>query len=235
MRPLFSTLYCTMSQPSVAAYFNTRKRQACDELRGKSKVLLLERDHSSSEALTHADDSEQIAPDEKGERTRPLIVLKDAPVKSTRVNKAVRNIQFDSSKTNLEKTPNRPRMRAIRSRAVSATDESQPDIRDSLLKTSSDSGTKKVPFAKIGMLSPKKKPQTPMKSSTVPKDSVIDEKNVKEEQSASNCPLTPLLSRKVVEKLANHEQSLEQPQKQNDVKKPQMQKFEKIELEIPTR
>lgn len=221
-----------MSQPSVAAYFNTRKRQACDELRGKSKVLLLERDHSSSEALTHVDDSEQIALDEKTKRTRPLIVLKDVPVKDTRVNKAVRNIQFDSSKASLEKTPNRPRIRAIRSRALS-TDGSQPDIRDSLLKTSSDSGTKKIPFAKMGMLSPKKKPQTPKKSSTVPKDGVIEKKNVEEEQSASNCPLTP--SRKIVERLVNHEQSLKQPQKQNDVKKPQMQKFEKIELEIPTR
>lgn len=233
VRPLFSTFYYIMSQPSVAAYFNTRKRQACDELRGKSKVLLLERDHSSNEALTHADDSEQIAPNEKGEKTKPLIVLKDAPVKGTRVNKAVRNIQFDSSKTSLEKTPNRPRIRAMRSHALSATDGSQPDIRDSLLKTSSDSGTKKVPFAKMGMLSPKKKPQTPTKSSTVPKDSVINEKNV-EEQSANSCPLTPLLSKKA-EKLANHKQLLEQPQKQNNVKKPQMQKFEKIELEIPIR
>ena len=37
-----------MSQPSVTAYFNTRKRQATDDIRGKSKVLLLERDQTRS-------------------------------------------------------------------------------------------------------------------------------------------------------------------------------------------
>ncbi|XP_029678745.1 DNA replication factor Cdt1 [Formica exsecta] len=254
-----------MSQPLVTAYFNTRKRQACDELRGKSKVLLLERDSSSSQALTYADDSEQIAMDAKDERKSPIIVLKDAPAKEvTRANKAVRNIQFDSTKASLEKTPNRPRTRAMRSRALSSTDRSQPDIRDSLLKANNDSETKKVPFEKMGTLSPKKKPRTPTKCSVVPKDSVIVE--AENEQSASSCPLTPTSSRKIpmverlaknddlslteiksriqkssrlgelkaiIQRIANHEQSLEQLQKQNDIKKPEMQKFEKIELEIP--
>ncbi|KAL6430326.1 hypothetical protein ACFW04_007793 [Cataglyphis niger] len=253
-----------MSQPSVTAYFNTRKRQACDELRGKSKVLLLERDNSSSQALTYADDSEQIATDGKDKRTSPIIVTKDAPAKeTTRANKAVRNIQFDSTKASLEKTPNRPRTRAMRSRALSSTDKSQPDIRDSLLKTSNDSETKKVPFEKMGTLSPKKKPRTPTKCSVGSKGNVVVQ--AENEQSAS-CPLTPTSSRKIsmmerlaknddlslteirnriqkssrlgelkaiIQRIANHDQSLEQLQKQKDIKKPEMQKFEKIELEIP--
>ncbi|EFN67825.1 hypothetical protein EAG_07323 [Camponotus floridanus] len=103
-----------MSQLPITAYFNTCKRQMYDKLHGKSKLLLLERDHSNSPALTHAD-SEQIAPDEKA---------------------------------NLEKTSNRLGTRAMRSHALSATDGWQPNIRDSLLKTSRDSETKKVPFAK---------------------------------------------------------------------------------------
>ncbi|XP_072752927.1 DNA replication factor Cdt1 [Anoplolepis gracilipes] len=254
-----------MSQPSVTAYFNTRKRQACDELRGKSKVLLLERDTSSSQALTYADNSEQIVPDEN-KRTSPKIVLKHVPVKEgTRANKAVRNIQFDSSKASLERSPSRPRTRAMRSRALSSTDGSQPGIRDSLLKANGSSETKKVPFEKKGMLSPKKKPQTPTKCSVVPnKDTVI--KGIEGEQSASSCPLTPPSSRKVsmmerlaknddlslseiknriqkssrlaelkaiTQRIANHERALEQLEKASDIKKPQMQKFEKIELEVP--
>lgn len=254
-----------MSQPSVTAYFNTRKRQACDEVRGKSKVLLLERDHSGSEALTSANDSEQT--DERGnKRTSPRIMLRDAPAREiARANKACRNIQFDSSKATLEKTPNRPRTRAMRSRALSSTDGSQPDIRDSLLKASGDSESKKVPFEKKGMLSPqKKKPQTPIKCPVVSNSAIKEE--VKNEQSVSECPLTPPSSRRIstmerlmknddlslaeiknrinkssrlaelkaiTQRIANHERALEQLQKRNDVKKPQMQKFEKIELEVP--
>ncbi|XP_029164057.1 DNA replication factor Cdt1 [Nylanderia fulva] len=253
-----------MSQPSVTAYFNTRKRQACDEIRGKSKVLLLERDHSGSQTLTSASDSEQA--DERGDkRTSPRIMQRDAPVKEVnRANKAVRNIQFDSSKATLDKTPNRPRTRAMRSRALSTTDGTHPDIRDSLLKASGDSETKKVLFEKKGMLSPqKKKPQTPTKCSIVPKDSAS---KVENERSVSECPQTPPSSRKmsmmerlaknddlslaeiknrinkssrlaelkaITQRFANHERALEQLQKRNEVKKPQMQKFEKIELEIP--
>ncbi|KMQ93182.1 dna replication factor cdt1 [Lasius niger] len=192
-------------------------------------------------------------------------MLRDAPAKEgTRANKAVRNIQFDSSKASHEKTPNRPRTRATRSRALSSTDGSQPDIRDSLLKASGDSESKKVLFEKKGTLSPKKKPQTPTKGPVLPKDSAI--KEVENERSASSCPLTPPSSRRVsimerlaknddlslpeirnrinkssrltelkaiMQRIANHERSLEQLEKRNDVKKPQMQKFEKIELEVP--
>lgn len=127
-----------MSQLPITAYFNTRKRQMCDKLRGKSKVLLLERDHSSSPALIIADDSKQIAPNEKDKRTTSSIVWEDASTEGTCINKAVRNIQFDSSTANLEKTPNRLEMPAMRSHALSATDGSQPNIRDSLLKASGD-------------------------------------------------------------------------------------------------
>lgn len=63
-------------------------------LRDKSKILLLERDHSSSQAHIpiYIDESEQIAPDEKNKRPSPLIVLKNAPMKEdTRANKAVQH------------------------------------------------------------------------------------------------------------------------------------------------
>lgn len=81
------------------------KRQTCDELRDKSKVLLLKRDHSNSQTLTCPDDSKQIAPDEKNKRTSSLAVCKNASTESTCVNKAARNIHYDSSRASLEKTP----------------------------------------------------------------------------------------------------------------------------------
>lgn len=141
-------------------------------------------------------------------------------------------IQFNSSTANLEKTPNRLETRA---HALSATDGSQANIRDSLLlKASNDSETKKVSVAKMDMLSPKKKLQTPTKSSIVLKDSIIKEMNVQEEQlSANNCSFIPSVL--MMERLVNHEQLLEQLQKQDTIKKPQMQKSEKMELEVSTR
>lgn len=126
----------------------------------------------------------------------------------------------------------------MRSHALSATDGSQPNIRDSLLKASRDSETKKVPFAKTDMFSPEKKLQTLMKSSIAPKDSVIEEKMIRR----NNCP--PAIVRLfhchpdlMMERLANRrdEQSLELLQKQDAIKEPQIQKFEKMELEGSTR
>lgn len=253
-----------MSQPSVTAYFNTRKRQACDELRGKSKILLLERDN---QARTSIDNSERAFSDETSMGTSPKIVLKDAITNSkegVRTNKAVRNIQFDSSKAIPEKT-SRPKARATRSRTLPSTDGSQVDIRDSFLKAGSDPESKKVPFEKKGTLSPKKKPQTPKRASADSKDNTT--KEAEKEQPASGS-LTPPSSKKlstmerlvknedlsltdiknrinrssrlselkaITQRIANYDQTLQQLQKQNEIKKPQMQKFEKVELEIPVR
>lgn len=245
-----------MSQPSVTAYFNTRKRQACDELRGRSKILLLERDN---QAQTGRENSEQIA--FSYEATSPKIVSKDANSKETgdRANKAVRSIQFDSSKAIPEKT-RRPKARATRSRTFSTSDGSQADIRDSFLKVTApqDQDIKKVPFEKKGTLSPKKKPQTPKKASAVSRN--------KEAEQPADASFTPSSSKKlsmmerlvknenlslsdiknrinkssrltelkaITQRIANYDRTLEQMQKQNE--KPQMQKFEKVELEIPVR
>jgi len=252
-----------MSQPSVTAFFNTRKRQACDELRSKSKILLLERDNQTR---TSIENSEQAAPDEASTDTSPKIVLQNAAANSKeviRANKAVCSIHFDSSKAIPEKT-SRPRMRATRSRTLPPTDGSQTDIRDSFLKLGNDSETKKVPFEKKGTLSPKKKSLTPKKASAVSKDNMTKEAA----KQSANSSLTPPSSKKlstmerlvrsenlslidiksrinkssrlaemkaITQRIANYNQTLEQLQKQDEIKKPQIQKFEKVELEIPVR
>lgn len=249
----------TMSQPSVTAYFNTRKRQGCDELRAKSKILLLERDNQTQTSIENLEKS----PANMG--TSPKIVLQNATTmlkESVRANKAVRNIQFDSSKVIPEKT-SRPRTRATRSRPLpSMMDGNQADIRDSFLKVGNDSlEIKKVPFEKKGTLSPKKS-QTPKKIS---KDNTMKET---EKEYSANSSLTPSSSRKlstmerfvknenlnltdiknrinkssrlaelkaITRQFAKHDLALEQLQKQDEIKKPHMQKFEKVELEIPVR
>lgn len=254
-----------MSQPSVTAYFNTRKRQACDELRSKSKILLLERDnqapsieHSASERAASAMDGANVA-------TSPRIVLKDAtanPKEGVRASKgAIRNIQFEPLAKAVPEKTGRPKARATRSRTLPSTAGSQADIRDSFLKVGSDSEAKKVPFEKKGTLSPKKKKlQTPKKDDTAAK--------VAEGEPPACGSLTPPSSNKlsamerlvktdslsfteiknrinrssklaelkaITRRIATYDRTLEQLQQQNEVKKPQMQKFEKVEVEIPVR
>ncbi|EZA53127.1 hypothetical protein DMN91_005135 [Ooceraea biroi] len=248
-----------MSQPTVTAYFNTRKRQASDDLRGKSKVLLIERDYANSRTPTNPENSEETVSDETSARTSPKVMLRDTPAslrEGTRANKVVRNIQFDSPKTS------RSRARVARSRTASSNG-GQTDIRDSLLKMGSgEQETKTVSFEKKGALSPKKKhPQTPKKNLQAAPN---DNKEAEKEQDACDS-LTPsssknLTMRKLVnenlslsdiknrinkssrltelkaamQRIMEHDQKLKQlQQKQNDAKKPQIQKFEKIELEVP--
>ncbi|XP_053972008.1 DNA replication factor Cdt1 isoform X1 [Hylaeus volcanicus] len=259
-----------MSQPSVTAYFNTRKRQATDDLRGKAKVLLLERDHSKllnsqNRNPINKDSSESsgtLTPIQEEETmgTSPKIILvsgkESVDSRAVHSNPAVRNIQFDSPKTNAQKTArNNARVRGTRTRKLSGQ-EGQTDIRDSFHKISEDET--KVVFEKKGALSPKKKaPSTPKKSASTENSS----SNVMIDQSVVNCT-TPkkgsTMNRLMKEELSlneiknkinkssrlnelgeriarfrNCEEKLEKLQKQNDVKKPQIQKFEKIELEIP--
>lgn len=259
-----------MSQPSIAAYFNTRKRQACDDLRGKSKVLLLERERTSSQTSTDIENSERSAGDgSASEGTSPTIIMRDTSANSkegTRASRVIRNIQFDSPKASSEKTSKPRASRATRSRRMPSVDGGQADIRDSLLKLGgNEQGTKTVSFEKKGTLSPKKK-QTPKKN---PSAVASDGKQAEQEKEQDACgSLTPTSSRKTLmtKKLATenlslseiknrinkssrlmelrasmrrimeHDQKLKQlQQKQNDAKKPQMQKFEKIELEVPVR
>ncbi|KAL0120997.1 hypothetical protein PUN28_008612 [Cardiocondyla obscurior] len=247
-----------MSQPSVTAYFNTRKRQACDDLRGKSKVLLLEQ--------TGTDGLEQVAYTPAETSASPKLMSENVNASSkegVRLNKAVRSIQFDSSKTISEKA-SRPKARATRSRPLPSSEGNQVDIRDSFLKKMvNDPESKKVLFEKKGTLSPRKKASTPKKAA-ISKDSVVKEE-VQEQQPAT-CSFTPTSSKKLstmerlmkndnlsivdiknrinksprlaelkalTQKFANHSRALEKLQKRNETEKPQIKKLETVEIEIP--
>lgn len=282
-----------MSQPSVTAYFNTRKRQATDDLRSKAKVLLLDQERSrsvsnQSQSSTDENNSESLAEtlapiqEEKTMSTSPKVILVPAKEpdddRTSRSNTAVRNIQFESPKSSGQKTPKHSaRGRATRSRKLSGHEEGQADIRESFQKVAEDSGIKKVLFEKKGALSPRKRlPETPKKNnhctendhsnennhSTENDQSTENTRNTSTDQSLVNC-VTPkkasTMDRLAEQELSltnirnkikkssklkelkaslarfkNNEQRLEQLHKQND-KKPQIQKFEKIQLEIPIR
>lgn len=253
-----------MSQPSITTYFNTRKRRASEDLRGKSKVLLLEREQLGDMGK----DLKQN--EESDEMVSPKIILRDAAAKdSSGVRKAVRSINFDSLKGSTEKTPKTPKERTMRSRRLFSLDGRQPDIRKNLQKMEeNDTETRKVPFEKKGSLSPKKS-MTPKKSSSneAPKYDTIkeEEEEKKETEPPAHNLATPKKKISTMERLAtenlslndiknkinkssrllelkasierfkSYDQQLEKLQKQNDLNKPQMQKFEKIELEIPVR
>lgn len=273
-----------MSQPSVTAYFNTRKRQATDDLRSKAKVLLLDQERSKSvsnqiQLSIDEDNSEPLAgtlapiQEEKTMSTSPKIIL--VPTKepdddrTSRPNTAVRNIQFDSPKSSGQKTPKHSaRGRATRSRKLSGHEEGQADIRESFQKIAEDSGIKKVLFEKKGALSPRKRlPETPKKNNHSTENDHSNENNhstentsiISTDQSLVNC-VTPKKA-STMDRLAKQELSLndiknkikksskltelkaslarfknsEQRIHKQKNKKPQIQKFEKIQLEIPVR
>lgn len=251
-----------MSQPSVTAYFNTRKRQATDDLRNKAKVLLLDREESrvvSSQSPTNEDNLESsgtLTPiqEEKTVGVSPKSIVVPGKELATdhtlKPNTAVRNIQFDSPKSSAQKMP-KPNVRArvTRTRKLSG-EEGQVDIRESFQKITEDLDIKKVLFEKKGALSPRKKlPGTPKKDNdsgessltncTTPKKCSTMDKLAKQELSLNDIKSKINKSSKFSElktslaRLKNHEQRLEQLYK-ND-KKPQIQKFEKIQLEIPVR
>ncbi|XP_011880645.1 PREDICTED: DNA replication factor Cdt1 [Vollenhovia emeryi] len=249
-----------MSQPSVTAYFNTRKRQACDDLRGKSKILLREGVNQAPIAQSVGNSERPAASSDEASFPRAGVSPKVVSKEGARVNKAVRNIRFDSSRAAPERT-GRPKARATRSRTLPSTDGSQTDIRDSFSKVASDPEAKKVPFEKKGALSPKKKPQTPKKAPAVSRDNLTSEAEEKLPASGSltppsstklstmeklarseNLSLTDIKNRinkssrlaelkAITRRIANSDRTLEQLQ--NQQKQPQMQKFDKVELEIP--
>lgn len=261
-----------MSQPSVTAYFNTRKRQATDDLRSKAKVLLLDQEQSKlvnnqNRTSTNKDNSELSGTlisiqEEKEMGTSPKVIFVPGKElvnnRTLKSNSAVRNIQFDSPKSNIQKTlKHNVRTRVTRSRKLSGQ-EGQIDIRESFQKIAEDLDEKKVLFEKKGALSPKKKFPGTSKIDDAPK---ISSTNILNDQLSIN--LTPkkgssmdnlakqelslneiknkinkssrLMELKAsIARFKNCEQKLEQLHKQNDIK-PQIQKFEKIQLEIPIR
>ncbi|XP_076482067.1 chromatin licensing and DNA replication factor double parked [Bombus vancouverensis nearcticus] len=249
-----------MSQPSVTAYFNTRKRQATDDLRNKAKVLLLDREESrvvSSQSPTkegNLESSGTLTPIQEEETmglSPKIVAVPDkelATDHTLKPNTVVRNIQFDSPKSSAQKTPkHNVRARVTRTRK-SSSEEGQVDIRESFQKITEDSDIKKVLFEKKGALSPRKKlPGTPKKNNdsgessltncTTPQKSSTMGKLAKQELSLNDIKSKITKSSKFSElktslaRLKNYEQRLEQLHK-ND-KKPQIQKFEKIQLEIP--
>ena len=258
-----------MSQPSVTAYFNTRKRQATDDIRGKSKVLLVERDQARSvssqkrnpPSKDSSESSGSLTPvqEEKPMGTSPKVAPAPGGGRALKPNPAVRNIQFDSPKSGAQKTPkSNTKARVTRSRKLSGQ-EGQPDIRDSFQKIAEDLDAKRVLFEKKGTLSPKKKaPGTPKKNDasnenaatnppgdqsavncTTPKKGSTMERLAKQELTLNEVKNRISKSARLMElkasisRFKNCEQRLEKVQKRNDDKKIQIQKFEKIQLEIP--
>lgn len=251
-----------MSQPSVTAYFNTRKRQATEDLRNKAKVLLLDREQTGARqggTPIYKDSSETLASTQKESAMRPspkkLVTghgKESMGNRTMKPNSAVRNIQFDSPKTNSEKTTKVTRARATRSRKPSGQDGQ--DIRESFQKIA-DELNKKVVFEKKGTLSRRK--STPKKDESAGESCT----SYSNEQLSTNCTtpkkgsamdalarqdmsLTEIKNRinkssrlmelkASIARFRNCEQKLDQLQKEKDTKKPQIQKFEKIQLEIP--
>lgn len=261
-----------MSQPSVTAYFNTRKRQATDDLRSKAKVLLLDQEQSKlvnnqNRTSTNKDNSELSGTlisiqEEKEMGTSPKVIFVPGKElvnnRTLKSNSAVRNIQFDSPKSNIQKTlKHNVRTRVTRSRKLSGQ-EGQIDIRESFQKIAEDLDEKKVLFEKKGALSPKKKfPGTSkiddaakISSTNILNDQLSINLTPKKGSSMDNLAKQELSLNEIKNKInkssrlmelkasiarfKNCEQKLEQLHKQNDIK-PQIQKFEKIQLEIPIR
>ncbi|XP_058790538.1 DNA replication factor Cdt1 [Phymastichus coffea] len=239
-----------MSQPSVASYFTTRKRRASEELRAKSKVLILD-DNGRKEVMP-------IIPE--GQITKveqiPAKSMTKVPIKKEMV---VRNLQFDLCNNKTTK-PITSKPRATRTRKV-VEDTRQPDIRETLLKVNKEiEENKNVVFQKLGSLSPKKiqkrvtratksKPiiepnfvsepticKTPTKSLPM-KTMSLDEVKTKITCSSRLAELRARINKfknceGKLEKLENklQEKRLESKANENRIK---IKEFERIELEIP--
>lgn len=160
-----------MSQPSVAAYFTTRKRAASEEIRNKAKVLCLDEENTRNSSITseklrdlHTFESSTltVVPEdvssENSSSPKHSYKCKDTDVDSpaTKSNSAVRNIIFDVQKPGTPKTPRMNTRTRSRSRKLSC-EEGQTDIRETLLKLDGSNSGKNVIFEKKGLLSPKKR------------------------------------------------------------------------------
>lgn len=250
-----------MSQPSVAAYFTTRKRAASEEIRNKSKVLCLDQEARNSSIAydLHRETSTSltIVPEECSNESLCKNTDVESPSMVKANNSAVRNIIFDLQKSATPKTPRMNTRTRTRSRKLSC-EEGQVDIRESLKKIDGTSSNKNVLFEKKGLLSPKKRSsssrnlRTPKKNeqdeapaagSVTPKKAARIEKTdlsfieIKNRINQSS-RLAEIKQR--INKIRNCDEKLTQLQAQNEKKqlpeqKPQIQRFDKIQLEIPVR
>ncbi|XP_014615313.1 PREDICTED: DNA replication factor Cdt1 isoform X2 [Polistes canadensis] len=223
-----------MSQPSVTAYFNTRKRQANEDILSKSKVLLLDQEH-----MKMTEESEMKV---KTQNFQPLKLVSEKQEETMKINKAS--------------------TRSRSAQVCKSNQDRQTDIRESFLKKSNDAdikkeSVKKVLFEKKGTLSPKKQPLMPKKNVAEDKQTAVNEQN----ESTSVIFTTPkkktrndsirkdldlneikdkinksgrLAKLKAsIDRITKCDQRLNEVQKRNDLNKPQIQKFEQIQLEIP--
>lgn len=255
-----------MSQPSVTAYFNTRKRQATEDLRGKAKVLLLDQEQvkvskeSGLQLKMPSFESTKNLSEKQEENTgtgqKAMFVQGENKINSsaTKTISTAYHTQCDS-KLSAQKT-NKNTMRTRATSIRKSSQDAQVDIRASFLKMSNNAEEKKVLFEKKGILSPRKKlPLTPKKDASEEKPA----ENIKNEQTEFSTPKkmsnrgnsakknldfneiknrinksSRLAELKAsIDRIKKCDQRLNELQKQNDSTKPQIQKFEKIQLEIP--
>lgn len=254
-----------MSQPSVTAFFQTRKRGAIDDLRGKSKVLVLENERTIQSEVNKPGEVDKLITLSVDGKTSPKLVFKANQSRTLeKLNSSVvRNIQFDSSKSSpSSKTPKmNTRARTTRTRKFS-TEEGQTDIRDSFLKinnneTISSRETVTVPFEKRGLLSPKKnltptkkqvQTNQPAAGSTTPnKTTNLMDKLAQKDLSFGEIKNRITKSSRLAELKARIDEFKQtdkklvnflkerDDEKDDQVKPPKIKKFEKIELEVPVR
>lgn len=251
-----------MAQRPVTSYFNSCKRPATDDLRNKAKILILDNTYSKSNTridnnLINSEVSSPLPNETKSMKSNPKIVSgKESTAKSIKLNPVVHNVPSDSSRTNTSKTT-KPitRTRASRVRKLFLQD-GQADIRESFLKMADDvETTKKVLFEKKSALSPKKKhPVTPEKigdasnkgcedelpavGSITPKKSMIGNRGTGKDLSLNEISKKINKSSRLEElkasiaRFKNLEKKAEELEKQNEAGKPQIQKFDTIQLEI---
>ncbi|XP_046828723.1 DNA replication factor Cdt1-like [Vespa crabro] len=244
-----------MTQPSVTAYFNTCKSKAL--LLDQEHVKI----NKESEFKTKTQSSKVLF--EKEEETMvtrgKFISVQGTSNNSThKVNSTTCHNQIDS-KCSAQKT-NKIITRSRAAQAQKLSEIGQVDIRESFLKKSNDADAKRVLFKKEGTLNPKKKqPTTPKKSISEEKQSTRNEKNeatsvgfttpkkasnTRDDSSKKNLDLNEIKNRinksnrlaelkASIDRIKKCDQRLNEYQKQNDCNKPQIQKFEHIQLEIP--
>ncbi|XP_043490352.1 DNA replication factor Cdt1 isoform X1 [Polistes fuscatus] len=263
-----------MSQPSVTAYFNTRKRQANEDILSKSKVLLLDQEHmkmteeSEMKVKTQNSQSLKLVSEKKEEIMvmSPKIILISGinnlnNFTSSKVNSVINPTKIDT-KLSIQKT-NKASTRSRSAQVCKLNQDRQTDIRESFLKKSNDAdikkeSVKKVLFEKKGTLSPKKQPLMPKKNIAEDKQTAVNEQNestsvifttpkkklTRNDSIRKDLDLNEIKDRinksgrlaklkASIDRITKCDQRLNEVQKRNDLNKPQIQKFEQIQLEIP--
>lgn len=220
-----------MSQTSVTAYFNSRKRQATDDLKNKTKVFILERDKMQ---ITRATDkiNEDIELDKESVK---IIKKNDA---TDKINVVKRIIQFDGTKTTTPRTPRVTRSR-IKSKKNTVS-EGQTDIMKSFLKINNEK--QNVVFEKKGLLSPRKKGiiEEHCGESIIPKTIPLMERLAQQDLSLEEIKNRINKSSRLAELKKRIDIINECEKKLNSLQNsdeplPKIKKFDKIQLEVPVR